>query len=79
MSDRPLTNAELATMTERMNREARAMGQPEPFESVCEECGGTGEVRTMEPVYPDAGSPMADIGTRPCICRKKSEPEYEHE
>jgi hypothetical protein len=73
MSDRLLTNTELARMTERMNREAREIGQPEPFESTCEECGGTGEVRTMEPVYPDAGSPMADIGTRTCICRKRQE------
>lgn len=29
--NRPLTNAELARMTERMNEEARAMGAPEIF------------------------------------------------
>lgn len=31
----------------------------------CETCGNTGEVRTMEAVYP--GEPhMADVGTGPC-------------
>ena len=34
----------------------------------CEHCGGTGEVRVMERVWP--GEPhMADIGTQKCICR----------
>lgn len=39
-------------------------------EEVCALCLGTGEVSTMEPVYP--GEPhMADIGTRTCLCRLK--------
>lgn len=47
---------------------------------VCAECFGDGTVSTMEPVYPDAGSPMADIGRRPCpFCTVKPEPEYEPE
>lgn len=34
----------------------------------CDMCEDTGEVSTMEYVY--AGEPhMADIGTKPCICR----------
>jgi hypothetical protein len=34
---------------------------------VCEMCGGTGEVTTMETVYP--GEPhMAPIGVGPCEC-----------
>lgn len=45
-------------------------------EEVCEECGGSGEVATMEPVYPEAGSPLADIGTRKCHCKIKEE-EYD--
>ena len=50
----------------------------ESEDEVCPDCGGTGEVTTMEPVYPDAGSPMAPIGTATCHCRKR-EPEYEPE
>ena len=40
---------------------------------VCEECGGTGRISIMSPVYP--GEPhMADLGdSRPCICQS-SEP-----
>ncbi len=40
---------------------------------VCQTCGGSGEVRTMERVY--AGEPhMADIGTEKCPdCNKKHE------
>lgn len=38
---------------------------------VCVHCLGTGEVTTMERVYP--GEPhMAPIGTEPCICQKKN-------
>lgn len=41
-------------------------------DDVCEVCLGTGEVSTMEAVYP--GEPhMADIGTRACICQHKEE------
>lgn len=37
----------------------------EEDEEVCETCGGTGEVSSMEAVYP--GEPhMADVGTQPC-------------
>lgn len=48
----------------------------ERFENECDECGGTGEVTTMEQVY--ANEPhMAPIGTRPCPkCRSKKEEEY---
>lgn len=35
----------------------------------CKECEGTGEVRKMEAVYNEPGSPEADIGTEPCQCR----------
>lgn len=42
-----------------------------PFE-VCAECLGTGEVTTMERVYPDDGSPVASIGVRACICKNKN-------
>ena len=42
----------------------------EHFE-ICTFCMGAGEVTTMEPVYPDAGSPTAPIGTRKCICQSK--------
>lgn len=46
-------------------------------EEVCEFCGGTGEVTTMEQVY--AGEPhMAPIGTATCSCRLQAK-EYEHE
>jgi len=41
-------------------------------ESECEDCGGTGEITVNEPVYPDAGSPTAPIGTRKCHCRLRS-------
>ncbi len=42
------------------------------FEPVCEYCGGTGEVDSMEQVY--AGEPhMAPIGTRKCICQVEAE------
>ena len=41
-------------------------------EQVCAECLGTGEVTTMEYVYP--GEPhQAPIGTRTCICQKKED------
>lgn len=47
----------------------------EESEEICEWCGGTGEVTTMEQVYP--GEPhMADIGTRKCICQIEKE-EYD--
>lgn len=37
-------------------------------EEVCEFCGGTGEVTTMEQVYP--GEPhLAPIGTQKCVCQ----------
>lgn len=41
----------------------------------CDECGGTGDVSTMEQVY--AGEPhMADIGTAPCPkCKGRNEEE----
>jgi len=36
----------------------------------CPDCHGTGELRTMESVYP--GEPhMADVGTRKCHCRRR--------
>ncbi len=48
-------------------------------EQECPDCGGTGEVTTMEPVYPeDPGSPLAPIGTAKCHCRIK-EPEYDNQ
>lgn len=35
------------------------------YPPVCRTCGGSGEVRSMEQVYP--GEPhMADVGTEPC-------------
>lgn len=46
-------------------------------DEICEYCHGTGEVSTMEAVYP--GEPhMANIGIRKCICQI-SEPDYEPE
>lgn len=37
-------------------------------DEVCEICGGTGEIDTMEAVWP--GEPhMAPIGTRKCVCQ----------
>jgi hypothetical protein len=48
-----------AMLTQKTRRKA-----PDPD---CEECGGTGEVRTMEQVYPNEPH-MADIGSQPCIC-----------
>lgn len=43
---------------------------------VCETCDGTGEVTTMEYVYP--GEPhMAPIGTAPCPDCSLREREYE--
>lgn len=47
-------------------------------EETCEMCGGTGEITTMEYVYP--GEPhMAPIGTQTCLCRiPEVEPEYEY-
>lgn len=46
---------------------------------VCEMCGGTGEVSTMEKVYP--GEPhMAPIGSAPCPeCHAEPDDEYESE
>lgn len=32
----------------------------------CPECGGEGTISVQAPVYPDAGSPTADIGSAPC-------------
>lgn len=41
-------------------------------EDVCEYCGGTGEITTMESVY--AGEPhQAPIGTQTCICQLEEE------
>lgn len=41
---------------------------PDVEDEVCEFCGGTGEVTTMEQVYP--GEPhYAPIGTQRCICQ----------
>lgn len=46
----------------------------------CGVCRGSGEVRVDMPVYQDAGSPTADIGSAPCpVCKRKVETEYEHE
>lgn len=39
---------------------------------VCAECLGTGEVTTMEAVYPNEPH-QAPIGTKPCICQLKVE------
>ncbi len=56
---------------EMLNNENR---DPNNEEEICEECGGTGEVDVIEPVYP--GEPhMADVGTRPCVCQIKDEDE----
>lgn len=46
-------------------------------EEVCAECGGTGEVTTMEAVY--AGEPhMAPIGNAPCpACRPSRDDDYD--
>ena len=41
----------------------------------CEDCGGTGEVTTMERVYPGEEH-MAPIGVEPCHCQDKDEDEY---
>lgn len=38
---------------------------------VCADCLGTGFVSVMERVYPEEGSPMADIGTRVCNCQRR--------
>ncbi len=48
-------------------------------EDVCSDCGGTGEVSVMEPVYP--GEPhMADIGRAPCpTCKPPRDDEPEPE
>ena len=43
------------------------VGQEEE-EKVCEFCGGTGEVTTMEQVYPNEPH-YAPIGTAKCICQ----------
>lgn len=44
-------------------------------EIVCEICGGTGEVSTMEPVW--AGEPhMADIGTEKCVCQISDDEDF---
>lgn len=47
----------------------------EEEEDVCEFCDGTGEVTTMESVYP--GTPdshiQAPIGTEKCICQLDEE------
>lgn len=49
---------------------------PNDVEDICEHCGGTGELSSMEAVYP--GEPhMADIGTRPCICQIRDEDDYD--
>lgn len=41
---------------------------------VCEFCGGSGEVETMEYVYP--GEPhMAPIGTQKCVCKVEKKEE----
>lgn len=37
-------------------------------EEVCEFCGGTGEINTMEQVYPNEPH-YAPIGTEKCICQ----------
>lgn len=42
-------------------------------EEVCETCGGTGEVTTMEAVYPNEPH-MAPIGSAPCPDCRSSEP-----
>ncbi len=40
-------------------------------ETVCAYCLGTGEINTMEEVYP--GEPyMASIGTQTCYCQRRS-------
>jgi len=39
-------------------------------EEVCADCGGTGEVTTMERVYPNEPH-MAPIGTMNCHCQIK--------
>lgn len=46
-------------------------------EEVCQTCGGTGEVSTMERVYP--GEPhMADVGTDRCPdCNMPDEDDYD--
>lgn len=45
-------------------------------DEVCAECLGTGEVTTMEYVYP--GEPhMAPIGTKPCLCQIKEPDEMD--
>lgn len=43
--------------------------EPDPN---CEHCGGTGEVTTMEQVYPNEPH-YAPIGTRDCICTLPTE------
>lgn len=49
---------------------------PLPRELVCEFCGGTGEVSTMEPVYAGEAH-MAPIWLRACVCQIRDEDEYD--
>ena len=54
----------------------KEFSEPVEEEEVCEFCGGTGEISSMEYVY--AGEPhMADIGTKTCICRIKNEDDFD--
>lgn len=42
------------------------------IETICKDCGGTGEVSKTEAVYP--GEPhMADVGSEPCHCQIKED------
>jgi len=39
---------------------------------ICEDCWGTGEVTTMEKVYPGEEH-MAPIGSQPCHCQRRDD------
>ena len=47
-------------------------------EKICEECGGTGEVTTMEEVYAGEQGHKAPIGTQKCPFHEK-EPDRDEE
>lgn len=60
---------EIQEDTTSMEEKLEELEKPED-EDICPDCGGSGEVTTMEQVY--ANEPhMAPIGTRPCHCQSK--------
>ena len=48
-----------------------------PDDNICGTCGGSGEITTMERVYPNEPH-LAPIGSEPCPdCQIKEENDYE--